>query len=210
MGRLINGINGPVQGKVGTIIGSSRNGIPYIKGPYKSRTKSISSKEKGNRNKFTEAQFWLKPLLGFVREGFKGYSERSEGFVAAKSYLLLNAFEGVSPDIAINPSLVKVSFGSLPLSDNITVEQTDNNQLKFSWGPKTPGDAHHNDQVMLLAYDVKNSAAYFTTTGQFRSTGSDVLSIPPTKGASYHTYLAFTAADRSRQSHSLYLGEISI
>jgi hypothetical protein len=209
MGRLINGINGPVQGKVGTIIGSSRNGKPYIKGPYKRRTKNISNEEKGNRSKFAEAQFWLKPLLEFVREGFKRYSERSEGFVAAKSYLLLNAFEGVSPDIAINPSLVQVSFGSLPLSDNITVEQTADNQLTFSWDPKTPKDAHPNDQVMLLAYDVKNAAAYFTTTGQFRSAGFDTLHIPTTKGTLYHTYLAFTAAGRSRQSHSLYLGEIT-
>ncbi len=31
MGRLIGGVNGQIQGKVGTMIGSSRNGIPYVK-----------------------------------------------------------------------------------------------------------------------------------------------------------------------------------
>jgi hypothetical protein len=35
MDGLISGINGPVQGKIGTIIGSSRKGIPYVKGPPK-------------------------------------------------------------------------------------------------------------------------------------------------------------------------------
>jgi len=44
MGRLVAGLFGPVIGKVGTVIGSSRNGIPYLKGPHKNRTKTISEK----------------------------------------------------------------------------------------------------------------------------------------------------------------------
>ena len=94
MGRYTSGINGPVLGKVGSVIGSSRRGVPYLKGPYKKRTKKVSKKEMANRNKFALAQEWLKPLLPFVRIGFRGYSERSEGFVSAKSLLLKNAFEG--------------------------------------------------------------------------------------------------------------------
>jgi hypothetical protein len=210
MGRLINGINGPIQGKVGTVIGSSRNGIPYLKGPYKSRTPKISKKEKGNRSKFARAQFWLKPLLHFVREGFKDYSRQSQGFVAAKSYLLLNAFEGTAQDITINPSLVKVSFGDLPLSGNIAANLTGKNKLQFTWDTDPVDGASPYDQVMILAYDIKNAAAYFKITGQFRNTGSDVLLVHAAKGITYHLYVAFTAADRSRQSHSVYLGEIKL
>ena len=84
MGRLLGGVNGQIQGKVGQISGSSRNGIPYIKGPYKNRTKTVSKKELLNRKKFAAAQAWLSPILDFVREGFRGYSQRSQGFVAAK------------------------------------------------------------------------------------------------------------------------------
>jgi hypothetical protein len=85
MGRLISGINGPIQGKIGTVIGSSRNGVPYVKGPYKNRTLKVSVKELANRKKFAAAQYWLSPILNFVHEGFKGFSQRSQGFVAAKS-----------------------------------------------------------------------------------------------------------------------------
>jgi len=60
MGRFTNGINSPIQGKVGTVVGSSWKGIPYVKSAYKKRTKKISKKEAGNRSKFGEAQFWLK------------------------------------------------------------------------------------------------------------------------------------------------------
>ena len=42
-----------------------------------------------NRKKFAAAQAWLKPIIDFVRVGFKGYNERFEGFVAAKSWLMI-------------------------------------------------------------------------------------------------------------------------
>lgn len=49
------------------------------------------------------AQAWLRPVTQFVREGFKEYTPTVEGFLAAKSYLLKNAFEGTAPDLTINP-----------------------------------------------------------------------------------------------------------
>jgi hypothetical protein len=61
MGRLLTGINGPIYGKVGSVIGSSRNGVPYIKGLYKKRTLKVSEKELANRQKFAAAQAWLRP-----------------------------------------------------------------------------------------------------------------------------------------------------
>jgi hypothetical protein len=76
MSRLISGINGPVLGKIGTIIGYSRKGIPYMKGPYKKRTTQVSKLETGNCKKFAAAHFLLQPILEFVQEGFKGNKER--------------------------------------------------------------------------------------------------------------------------------------
>lgn len=207
MGRLINGINGPVQGKVGTLIGSSRNGISYVKGPYKKRTKRVSKKELANRNKFAAAQHWLQPVLAFVREGFKGYSQRAQGFVAAKSWLLKNAFEGTGPEASINPALVKLSFGDLPLPGDIAVGLSAPGKLEFTWDPATVAGTHPKDQVMLVAYDIKNRQATFFTTGQFRNAGADILPIPTAKGKTLHLYLGFCAHDRGSQSESVYLGE---
>lgn len=208
MGRLVHGINGAILGKVGTVIGSSRNGVAYIKGPHKPRTKRVSKPEKANRSKFSKAHYWLKPLLPFVREGFKNDSGRSAGFVAAKSWLLLHAFEPIGQGIAINPALVQVSYGDLPLSDGITLAESTPGTLQFTWDtdPVDGGSAY--DQVMLLAYDVDNALAYYNITGQFRYSGEDVLKIPTLVRRKYQVYLAFTAADRSRQSHSVYLGEV--
>jgi Family of unknown function (DUF6266) len=209
MGRLLGGVNGQIQGKVGQISGSSRNGIPYIKGPYKSRTKTVSKKELFNRKKFAAAQVWLAPLLDFVREGFKGYSQRSQGFVAAKSWLLKNGFTGEKDDLRIDPALVKVSWGDLPNPEDIAVALTETGDLKFTWNPANDG-SRYSDQIMMLAYDVERGYATLNTTGQLRRTGADILQLDRTNGNHFHVYAAFNAADRSRQSDSVYLGEWKI
>jgi len=210
MAKLIDGINGHIKGGVGSVVGSSWKGEPHIKAKYKKRTKKISQKEKGNRNKFADSQFWLKPLGDFVREGFKGYTERVEGFNAAKSYLSKNAFEGEQPNVHINPALMKVSFGDLPLSNDMAVGLTAPGQLTFTWDPTPVDDTTPQDQVMMLAYDIENKVARYTTTGQFRSTGADTLNILPTKGKTWHIYMAFNGVDRTRRSNSVYLGAISV
>lgn len=207
MGKLPHGINGPIEGRVGTVIGSSRNGIPYLKGPHKKRTKKISVKEKVNRSKFKMAQEWLSPILPFVREGFKDFSQKAPGFRGAISHLLMNGFDGVPPNRVIQPELVKVSFGDLVLPEDITVDTSSSKVLKFSWNPKPVDGGFSNDQVMLLAYDIKNGKMHYTITGQFRKAGSDELNIASMYDGNYYIYLAFVSADRSRRSNSIYLGE---
>lgn len=209
MGKLTNGINGPVSGKVGKVVGSNRNGVPYLKGPSKKRTKKVSEKEKANRVRFTAAQSWLSPVLDYVRQGFEAYTITCYGFIAAKSYLLLNATEQVNSDFLIHPELVKVSFGTLPLSNNIAVKKVDADKLEFTWdtAPVEGGSAY--DQVALLAYDIKKGKAYHSLTGQFRTTGMDRLNIGTKARRTLHIYISFIAADRSKQSDSIYLGTIT-
>lgn len=209
MGKFVNGIYGPIVGKVGPVIGSSWKGIYYLKSRGK-RTKKATEGELANRLKFGMAQRWLHPLLSFVREGFKGYSPTSEGFVAAKSYLLLNAIEGEGQNISINPAKVRVSYGDLPLSENMTVTLKEPGLLEFTWDNAISDGAHARDQVMMLAYDPEESNVSTATVGQFRNMGTDTLRIDSKKPRTYHVYAAFKAFDRSRQSHSVYLGEIAV
>ena len=210
MAKFNNGLHGALSGKVGGVIYSSWKGIPYVKAANATRTKSISDKEKGNRQKFALAQQWLRPLLNFVRIGFKGYTPTWEGFAAAKSYLMKNAMEGSGAESTINPALVKVSFGNLSLSENISVRLTDNNELLFTWDTAYPAEGSAMDQVMLLAYDIENKQKQYIPAGEFRHRGADTLPLAASKGTTWHIYLAFIAHDRSRQSDSVYLGEIKI
>lgn len=210
MAKYKSGINGPFLGKVGTVIGCTWKGIPYMRALPAKRTSSPSDAELANRKRFADAQAWLKPLTPFVRVGFKGYSPTVEGFVAAKSYLLRNAIEGEYPNYRIKPEKMKVSHGDLPLPTNAEVVY-ETGTLVFSWDTTldkaTTASAH--DQVMILAYCTELQQAIFLTTGTFRKNGTDTLALPENfKEKQVEVYIAFLAADRSEQSDSLYLGSI--
>ena len=213
MAQLTHGASGPLFGTIGPVVFSSRNGVPYVKGAYKSRTKKVSGKELANREKFKLAQKILQPLLHFVRLGFAGYSDRSYGFIAAKSHLLKNAMKGDQDNPVINPALVKLSYGSLELPDSIVVSKIEPNTIEFSWDPNNyiASSSYPKvsgfDQAMMVAYDFDKRKCLSFTHGQFRKEGSSKLNVSP--GYNYHLYLAFVSPDRSSQSDSVYLGEMS-
>lgn len=204
MAKLVNGINGHFLGKVGNVVGSSRNGEYYVKTrPVRKRKKRKTKTE--NQSKFTVAHYWLQPLLDFVKIGFKDFKKSGE-FNAAKSHMLLHAMEGTKPNFTVNPALVKLSSGDLPISPDIAVAKSGANKLEFTWTYE--GEGNHADQVMMVAYDSERLYTRFETTGQFRRTGSDTLTVA--KGKTYHVYAAFTSHDRLKQSDSVYLGEVKM
>ena len=200
-----NGINGAFSGKLGAVVGATWKGQPYMRSLPSKRKGPASEAAITSRNKFAMAHNWLKPVLPFVRVGFKGYSATTEGFLAAKSYLLKNAFEANGDNLVINPALVKVSHGDLPLPGNITATRLDSKQVQFSWDTSDLNKDNRFDQVMLLAYNIEKGVAFYQVPGQPRMNGGDVLAISP---GAFHLYVAFVSVDRSRQSESVYLGTI--
>ncbi len=206
MARLVNGINGPIIGKVGTVTGSHRNGKGYIKANNIRRAKQTPN-ELIAKERFATAHHFLKPLLDYVREGFR--HQPKKGYNGAKSYTLLNAMEGEPMESFVNPALVKVSLGDLPLSEDLAVRH-EGEELIFTWNPENPDGGSLYDQLMPLAYCLheKDKRIKYNITGALRKSGTDSLRVGPTKGLVFHIYVAFTAADRSQNSDSLYLGTV--
>ena len=151
-------------------------------------------------------------MLNFLRVGFKGYSEPSEGFVSAKSYLLKNVLNVVDNKVIIDPALVKVSYGDLPMSENAAFNLSGPKEINFTWNYEGMNKSFDKDQVLLLAYNIESEKAFYTLNGQFKEVGYDklTLNLDLNPGSVLHLYIAFVAADRSRQSDSLYLGELTI
>ena len=209
MARLHNGVYGPISGKLGAVIGSTWKGQPYLKMRPRKRGKKRGVKEKLNQDKFSQTHYWLQPLLPYVRIGFQGYSPRVEGFNAAKSFCLKNAFIGEAGQQKIDPSRILLSYGDLPLPSNIKMKRSGDYFLEFSWDKKYNGGNNY-DQAMLLAYDSETGQSVMQLTGQFRLSGADELQLPRIKKQNYHIYISFIAHDRSRQSNSVYLGRINV
>jgi len=209
MGRLKYGINGPIVGKVGTVVGSSWRGIDYVKSLPK-RKKPPTENEKINRFIFAKTQNWLQPIAGFLKVGFKDYTPTNQGVNAAKSYLYKNALIKDGYDSVIDPSKMMVSYGDLPLVENLQMELNSENELLVTWNADEirSEEKEPDDQVMILAYNVDKKDAYFTISGQFRKTGSDKLDLKLVLDGTIHVYVAFVSVDRSRQSNSVYLGTV--
>lgn len=207
MARYSNGINGAFSGKIGPVVGTSRNGVPYMKSKGNPRTAAATPAEQANRNKFSNAHAWLKPLLPVLRVGFNGYSETTYGYNAAKSYVLRNTMENGQ----VLPERVKISSGDLPVSPDISVNLTEDHKLQFSWSPEHVADASGKDQLMVLAYLPEKATAIYEIHGAFRETGAQVLDlVRDFADKVIHVYAAFVAADRSRQSNSIYFGPITV
>lgn len=212
MATYTDGINGNFKGKVGTVIGSSWKGKPYMKSLHHPRTIPPHKLEQQNRNKFAMAHRWLQPeaVKTFVRTGFKGYTSTVEGFLAAKSCLLKKSFTGEGEEMTIDAALVQISFGNLSLPSNISAVKTALNELRITWDAVNKYSEDACDQLMILAYDIENGNANSNITGQFRYVGEDTLYLSPAiPERTYHIYAAFVAADRSCQSASVYLGTVN-
>jgi hypothetical protein len=205
MAKYLQGINGAFTGKVGSVVGCILNGTAYMRGKPRPRTGPIGETEQRNRNKFATMHAWLKPLIVILRAGFKDPFTNAPAYNSAKSYNLKNAMA----DGAVVPELVKLSMGDLPLSEDLTATLTDDNKLLFQWNPNYLEGGNRKDQIMVLAYHPESKRAFYELHGAFRETGTQELKLfNEFAGKTIHVYAAFFAADRNRQSESVYLGAI--
>jgi len=211
MARLLEGILGGFSGKVGTVVGFSRNGKQFMKSRPKPRTGAPTANELANRQKFAATQSWLKPITGFVRVGFRTYSNSGHGFNSAKSYLSKNALAGTTPDFYIDPIKALVSWGDLPGCENPEARSEAENTVTFYWEADLQDSERKNDHVMMLAYDIEGSLASFTTSGAKRKAGTDSLEVPDAfSGREVDVYIAFISEERAEMSMSQYLGKVLV
>jgi hypothetical protein len=167
-----------------------------------------SPKEQINREKFRTLHLWLQPLVEIIREGFKGYSRMVEGYNAAKSYNLKNAFSLVNGKYELDPARIVLSYGRLRLPENISCNVI-GKELHFSWENTQHASLEHpRDRAMLVAYKPDNDrpAKAFTISGARRNEAKDMLLLKDP--GTYHVYFALTDEERTRQSNSVYLGTV--
>lgn len=210
-----DGILGPLKGKIGPIVGSSWRGIPYIK-TKPVRKKPPTEKELENRHIFAFTQDWLQPIRDFLKLGFKNYSQTNYGVNAAKSFMYKYALTKDGMNSKIDPSNMQISYGDLPLPENIQMEwiKTEENvaEVTLSWTiPKnlSTNDFDLHDQAMVLVYNLTDGSAYGVLHDAFRKAGKQRVEIDYSPDHEYHVWIAFLSADRERQSHSLYMGVIT-
>ncbi len=211
MAILTDGPNGGFTGKAGSVVGYNRMGKWVIRGlPKTSRKNKIGTEsQKASRSLFTKMQLFLSPIVPFIRVGFnmEGRSRQITAHNAAKSYNMLNAF---TQDGEIDYAKILVSYGKLGNAINVRVVKEDTG-LVFTWEDDPyQKNSEWNDQVMLLAYNVKEKNIHLILSGAKRNVGKETLFFDSKyKAEQLHTYIAFISDDRQSVSRSIYVGEIA-
>lgn len=202
-----NGI-GSFSGKTGGLVGYQLNGRTIIRS-VGVRRKKATEKELKNRAKFALTQHWLQPLLPLLRVGFKNYAPTFQGFVAAKSYASKHALKQKEDgSYFIDPALMMVSYGSLPLPHKLKMER-DGLNLVITWEDIT--EVHISQNVMAFAYDpISRIIVGDTSLSKRHFNRAELTLYEDTEEHEYYVYIAFIAYDHSAQSNSYYLGAVTV
>lgn len=210
MATMVNGLWGGISGRIGNVVGATRNGRCYLRSiPAGTKnSKSESAQQAAQRSRFSVTLAFLKSLTDFVRIGFQAESEgMKSAFNAAMSYNVRHAVKGASPEFEIDYPNVLVSSGMLGAC-SVMQGSIGGGVLSVVWDIAENDASCGADQAMVVAYNqLKRSAVYDLHAGK-RSGGSAQLVLPQQwQGDEVEVYLSFMSArDFTLVSDSRYGG----
>ena len=211
MGRLINGLFGGFQGRVGNLVGYTLKGKHVIRMIGKSN-KPLTAARKANCEKMKVVNEILKPSIQAIRAGFRLAvvgTDKNE-YNEAVSYNKKNALQGTYPNISLDYTKVLMSTGSLPVAANPSISQN-GREITFNWEiSASPASEYHTDRAMLVIYfpDIKETCC--SLIGSKRVEGKDILVISHEHvNERMEAYISFMKDDGKKISNSAYAGALN-
>ncbi|HRG24636.1 MAG TPA: DUF6266 family protein [Chitinophagaceae bacterium] len=211
MARHAQGILGAFSGKVGTVIGGSWKGIPYMRG------RSLRKKGKKGTEAQVSQQARFKLAIDFIRSmgilldtSYEQSSGKTIKNLALKQ-LLEQSIGGEYPDLFIDYGTVYVAKGSLKKADNPLVAAGEPGKLNFSWTDTSGlGNATSTDKAILVAYCPEMGDFMFNVNGAARSAETDTLNVRFFSGKEVHTWISFLSENGKQSADSVYTGKILV
>lgn len=148
------GVLGPFSGKVGTVVGSSWRGVPYIRSLA---TKVANPRTQGQvaaRSRLAAIAGRLKHFAFVISAGFVNSGSMSPWSAAIKANM--KALTGPSDDPEVDMTAVTLSDGSATF-DVKTVKSA--SSVDFSWKAPKAADSFFGGSLYAAAYNVANGKA---------------------------------------------------
>jgi len=213
MGKLLQGVNGPFSGKVGTAVGYMWKGVPVIRSKPRRRRKPFSEKELNQQARFALMNNFLVHVKDLLNITFAHLAYQMTGFNKGFSYNVKTAILGSHPNLSIDYAMVLLSRGDLTKAESPTVLSPEPSVLQFTWTDNSgKGKASGTDKIFAAVYDAETGYWYDELNLATRADGRCNLKLPAADyaGKSVHAYLGFMAADGKDASDSVYLGTIEV
>lgn len=205
MGSIKQGLLGGVSGKVGNIVGYRRKGKDLVRVQAASISDAKTPKQLKQRQKVATVMEFLKPILPFIRIGYKNYAQGRTAYNTATSFLLKRCLtENEKGETEINYRRVMVSIGFLLPAMDATATYSEH-RMTFAWTDNSgTGNAESTDTVMLLVHNKEKGANVYDMNAALRSDGTATLALPKDwEGDTLVAYLSFVSADGEEVSNSM-------
>lgn len=209
MAKIRKGILGPISGQIGSVIGSSWKGIPYIREESQKEPKERTKGQIATQQKMKFINDALVPFHPYINIGFANNAVQKTEISAAFSLNYDTAFLGVYPNLSVDYSKLIISVGKLPMIEDITVALTDPENVKLTWSQNNVQPASFDDQLMLVLYCQELHKADGLIGGFKRTDKQCIFKFNPKfAGKTLHVFVSMTSINRKKIANSLYFGTI--
>ena len=212
MARYKNGINGPVSGKVGTIVGASWRGIDYVRNVADTSKVKWSEAQLNQRAIFALVMNWIKPLLPVINMGYQSFKSRKTPLNAAVGYHIRHAVSGAAPDYEIDFEKAIFSVGDLLISWVRQLNTLDAAILHLCWDNSTESIySSGSDCATFVVYNPLRQLFVSFVNEATRLEREVRLQLPlHFKDDRVHVYVFYTNSTGDRVSTSQYIGQVII
>ncbi|MCD0488535.1 DUF6266 family protein [Pedobacter sp. MC2016-14] len=211
MAKYSEGINGPFSGKIGTAVGASWCGIPYMRSLPKERIVPFSDNQLKQQGKMALLRNFLLAINQLVVKGFKN-GDKKTPMNSALSYNMSCAVAGIAPAYKVDFPKLLFTKGDLFCAWSPVAESFESKTIDFKWtnGPFTPL-CNENDEAIMVIYCPEKKSFIYLRQAALRGDCQARMMLPESfAGHSVHCYLTFFSANGSLSSSNTYLGEITI
>lgn len=211
MGKSTQGILGNWWGKVGNVVGRTRDGRTIMSVYQPNVHNPQTQAQMMQRAKFTLVVQLVSKLLPMINIGLKAYKEFGNAYTAGVKYNLDEVITGTYPSYAIDYTKVTVSKGNvaLPYAPQASVTGFD---LELSWTDNSGiGNAESSDYINVIAYNKDKNASMSDIDARARNARSATLSLPSQwSGDTVYVYMAAHRPGGNECSETAYLGAIQV
>jgi len=221
MARYKNGINGPVSGKIGNVIGSSTRGVNYLKSVSRVSKRKPTEAQLLQRDIFALVSGWLNRIREVISVGYRLFSGSVTPINAAIGIMMREAVRVADGRPEIDFSKVVLSRGELLISwimeviilAEAALEVVGAAQLglRIKWDDAVASAfCRSDDRATFVFYSEAARDFMVFKDGVARSEREAVLALPAAfREGPVHCYMFYTNAAGDAVSTSQYLSVLS-
>jgi len=211
MARISKGILGGVSGGIGTVVGATWKGIPYLRSKGERKKRIPTPAQQAQRLRFAVGMGFIRPLSKLLETTFYNVAHEMTGINSALGYTIKHALVGEYPNYSIDYSHTMIARGDLPAAKNPSVIIDQNGIASFSWENNSGlGTAADTDRSILVAFCPQQKQGNYILSGSVRSSLSATLDISAFKDSEIFLWIAFISADGKEVSDSQYLINVGV